>query len=376
MSQSPTAKTSRRTKRGIGLVLAAMGCIGAFWYGLQTDEVRSLADILTVEPKFLQFGTVWEQGEFAWELPIRNQGDHQLEIVRFATSCPCVARIEPASFTILPRQTASVRVAINLVRGSETRTERDTRNFSMRIIPDLRDVRRPHPGWVITGRTREATRFSSRQVVFWNDVVRGQTAHVESIDLTSAVPLKRLAVKLDPSVLTVEVVEIPPQTQREKGREFRLNVTPKNSMPSGPFSEEFVVEPIAESGEKLPSWTVKATGTMVEAIQAFPRMLEFGVVPLGEIRSALISLRSSSGNEFAVEKTKTSTESIRVEKQKTGPSEQTFEITQRAVALGSQSAEVRFLIHDEEKRKISVVIEAHYYATSQQQPTPKTNLDH
>ncbi len=367
--------TRLRFKRLCGLAIAAFACAGAFWYGVHTDEAYPLTQSLTVDQKYLNFGTVWEQAEFAWVLPIQNQGESEIEIVRFASSCPCVTRIEPASFMIPPRNTASVRVTMNLVGGTEKKgQEGDSREFTIRIVPDVRNAERSHRGWAITGKTREATRLSSRQITFWDDIVRGQTAPTRGVDLSSVVSLKRLSIKYDPTLLKVETIQIPPNTEQEKCRAFRVNITPTAVMPSGPFSEDFTIEPVCESGEKLPAWSVKVIGTMVEAIQAFPTILEFGVVPLGEIRKAIIFLRSKAGNEFDVEKTETTTDSVSIEHQTTGPSELAFEIAQKAVALGSQCAEIRFSVRDHEMRTFSVTVKANYYGTAQKYAAPRKML--
>ncbi len=115
-------------------------------------------------------------------------------------------------------------------------------------------------------------------------------------------------------------------------------------------------------------WPIPASGLYKEQ-RPWPKLrlnIQCGAGPLGEIRKAVIFLRSTSGNEFDVENTETTTDSVSVEHQTSGPLELAFAIAQKAVALGSQCGEIRFSICYYEMRRFSVMVKAIYYGIVQQ----------
>ena len=64
----------------------------------------------------LDFGAVWEDAEFDWELPIHNQIGERVYVTDFALSCACL-RIEPRSFELAPGETTSLKLKINLLHA-------------------------------------------------------------------------------------------------------------------------------------------------------------------------------------------------------------------------------------------------------------------
>src|SRR5712691_6122205 len=92
--------------------------IGAYQYTIRSSTAKAIAkpaeqSPLKVAAERLNFGITWEQPEFKWTVPIRNNSDREIEIENFVKSCNC-ASIEPRSLVIPAGETRDVQLTFDL----------------------------------------------------------------------------------------------------------------------------------------------------------------------------------------------------------------------------------------------------------------------
>jgi hypothetical protein len=355
---SPTLNRSR-IKQVVMLLVCAAACLGLFWQGLRYDKGGKGNQWLAVDPQYLNFGTVWEQADFGWTLPIENRTDEDLPITRFAGTCGCIVQIQPPSLTIPRGQTASVSLSLYLLTPDSQATP-EVRDFHMRLTPIIDKPAYNHPGWIVSGKLRKGVRLSSRSILFWKDIVRGQVAAVETVNITSPVFLNTVAAKYDPSALTVRI-----RPSKEKaGYEFFLDVQPGADLPGGQFVQDFQIEPILDSGERLPATRIRAEGVVSEVVQAIPSSLDLGAQPVGTTQKATVVLRSVTGKPFTIEKIEAG-KNLTVMIAKSTQSEQWFEISQPVAGAGPQEAEVRFFAREAQGKLIDLSVQVKCYGTDE-----------
>jgi hypothetical protein len=299
-------------------------------------------------------------------MPIENRSEEDLEIARFTSSCGCIVQIQPSTFRIARGQNAAVRLALFLQTPDSQQSE-DVRNFEMRLTPIIDKPGYNHPGWIVSGKVRKAVRLSSRNILFWKDIIRGQASPVETVKVTSSVLLKNIAAKYDPSALTVHIRRLTVHIRRAEekaSRVFYIEVEPGPDLPAGQFAQEFEIEPILDSGERLPASIIRAAGVICDSVQVTPSFLDLGAQPLGTSKKETVILRSVTNKPFSVEKIDNGKDVI-VTLAHSTHSEHWFELSQHVTGEGAQVGEIRFLVREPEGRSIAVLLKIKYYGTNQ-----------
>src|SRR5262245_11214444 len=129
--------------RGIAFAVLVAACLWAYWLG--SWRPTPVEERLYIDPKYLDFGEVWENPKFEWVLPIENPGDEDVQIVGFASSCRSLI-VQPANGTVPGRGTVSFRLNFDLTSRSgaggcgsagqqHESPSAKQRDYALRIVP-------------------------------------------------------------------------------------------------------------------------------------------------------------------------------------------------------------------------------------------------
>jgi hypothetical protein len=344
----------------VGIVLAAAAGAGAYWVTSAPHRVRPASEKLSVEAEHLNFGETWENREFAWTIPIQNRSREAVEILDFQRTCNCAA-VEPPSLVVPAGETVPVRFVLDLTRRARNATTEGTvRDFQIQVAPILDRNAPLELIWTLRGRVRTALAVESR-VVELGEVVRGQPCSPKTVTVTPKTPVKDVAVRCEPPVLSVSV-----RRPAKDGDRFALDIAPRDGCEEGPITCKIEVRAVTRNGELLPAVTLHAEGIMKEDIQASPPTVTFGAVAVGQREKETIVLRSVSGQGFKVLDIKTPSGDTTVTPLKLKGSDATptnaFEVAQLVSRLGHGAAPVRFLVQPEKGGKpLTVVLPVAYY---------------
>ncbi len=354
--------------RGIALSLLAVACIAAWWLG--SRQPTPIEEGLYVDPKYLDFGEVWENPKFEWVLPIENKGASELAIAGFSSSCTCLA-IQPAALTIPPLSTAEVRLTLDLsyrpqvasaptkppegsgfrapAPGQARPAEQSLREFRLRIAAATR--RATSTAWDIRGRVRSAILVTPRHLTF--DLLEGVRFASQSVDVTAVIPLEDVVARVEPRLADVRV-----ERNRWDKSHFVVEISPQASLPPGPFTFHVYIAP-ARTSEQLPAIPVVVEGSFREDLQVTPSPLLLGARPIGEIVRETIAVRSLSGKPFEVAHVTTPTKDTLVQRLD-GP-DPVFRVEQHISGLGTQTSRVDFAVRTAAGNARSVELKIGYY---------------
>lgn len=239
MATHVPASRSRRTwtKAAPVLVLAA-ACLAAFWSARRRTDSLVANEGLVVPEAALSLGEVWESASFEWALPVHNPTDRELTITGFSTFCNC-ASITPDSSTILPGQTTTFRLKLNLVDEKGVGHPRDV---SILIIPLIAGSHLFQQGWTLTGRVRrvlsaEPSRMSVPPIVCGSDGPRHRLRMHAHAPIHSTRASCALA-----------TVSIQPAAERDG---YLVDLDFHKSLPARYHRSELVVEALDPSAKSL-----------------------------------------------------------------------------------------------------------------------------
>lgn len=291
---------------------------------------------LVISASDIDVGEVWEQEAFRCKLTMQNTTENNVAIDGFRSSCGCVS-IEPSALTIPSKQKAEVLVTLNL----KLRTGQENMDFGVQIAPFLPagNGQQP-PVWTIRGHARRLMKLNPQTITYYEkQLVRGQDYCSQSVLVSPSIELDSLLAKCPAELATVEVAR-----RKENNNSFQINITPRKSLPVGPFRFDVLLEPVRE-GKVLPIMKLPVEGKVLGDIQAFPDSLILGARNVGEIVTETLTLRSVDDIPFDVtrawvDSTDTTVESTTV----AGVSEKVFRIRQHVTKPGKQEFSIRFSV--------------------------------
>jgi hypothetical protein len=331
----------KRTWSGI-VLLAACGV--AFWIGLLKSPQQALMPV--VSETALNFGEVWEDAEFLWELPIHNPGPTDLRIIEFISSCGCVS-VEPATLQIAGGQTRAVRLTLDLRRSADTlmeasvdsnTTEVKAREFSASIGGKLEtaDGRTlPLNVWSIWGRVRPAMRLDSSAIFFVESQIEGQPVPARTVNVRIHEAVKQVYVRSEPELVSTEL-------SAQHGQGYVLTIRPRSDLKTGPWKANVILQ--ASTADKaLRPVVISVEGVVRPDVQALPRSLWLGMCVVGQTLKDTVIVRSVSGKRFELLEVDASSPEITVIPLKVSSQEgNSFQVCYLATKEGYQNATLRF----------------------------------
>lgn len=349
-----------RAARMAAVVLLALACAAAYWVGSITWGGRLVNEGLQVDPARLDFGEVWEDGHFCWTVPLQNPTAKDLEIRAFESSCSCLS-IRPSGLRVPAGGTETIELVLDLTHASREDMDLPVRDFSVMILPYIRDGKALVEGWKLHGRVRSPFKVSPPTVYFWDGVIQGRPSTPKRVTISGHFPLQKLSTKYDPTVLSVRTVRQPDE------RTYELEVVPQPSLSEGRFAAEVLVQAWDNSGVSLPTKSFNVQGVVQGRVVPFPFEIASGPKVLGDEVVQFVNLRSLTGELFELEDVENSSKEISVEVLTKGPRDMhRLRLVQRVGHTGHQSAEVRFRGRLERAGACVVPLQVAYYGIPNQ----------
>ncbi len=329
-----------------GRIVVAAGMVGlfavVFWLAMKSRGIVSEPAAFLIDEKHLWFGEVWEDPAFIWTIPITNPQSQDIEIKRFDKSCACV-QIEPKSLMIPAGQTREVRLSLNLVAESTNETGLPIRDFGVGIAAETLSGKSSSRfiQWTIRGRVKKALMLSEPLVLFPHPQVHGEPFGSQKIVATPQIPILRLEARCQPDVASVRIAKI----GSENDERWEVNVSPlSEKLPVGPFSFDVLLDPISQTEGRLPAVHLPVKGRVVDDIQADLSDVLLGERSIGEKGEGVVTLRSSKGQHFHIERIELPSGTSAQEIKPQLPTRRTFQIVKLISKQGDDRALVRFIV--------------------------------
>lgn len=344
------------------LLLTVVGLLG-FWVGYRRQSTAYGG--LIVKEENLDFGDVWVQEAFGWQLSVYNPTGQDIEVLDLRSSCNC-SSIEPKSFVVPAGGETDIRLVLDLKDPDAEPRRRFLRDFVVEVLPVTKDVPPGPTGWRLHGRVRDAIALIRSPVEFDNAMLRGEPYPTGLIQIETHVPLRTLNAECDRSSALVGVIGESPH-----GRAFELAVTPQQTLPAGRFRFPIQLQAKTLRGETLPPITIHAAGRIVNDIYALPSSIDFGMRAKLELCEETVTFQSRTGVEFMIEQFEATAGDIELEPQTTDfAAYHTVRIVARFDGTGQKST----LIHASTRTRsdksltLSLRISAYLVDASSRQP--------
>ncbi len=370
---SSAAKAGRSWLTWVGrasaLLLLAAACVGAYWLG--SRQPTAIEERLYVDPKYLDFGEVWENPKFEWVLPIENRSNEDVEIAGFSSTCTCLA-IEPRRLTIRPGRTAHVRLTVDLTyrpAKASRRPRKPDEGSGFRTFESADPVRQfqlpvylhDHEGhafaaWELKTRVRCAISVDSRSLSLGHNLVRSRGFPSLYVDVACWHPVEHLRTQCDPPIADSTVHHSTPDKKH-----FVVKITPHHTLKPGPLDFQVTLYPVNRDQSELPGIPLRVLGYVLHEIQAVPAALLAGAREVGEEVEEMITLRSLRDESFEVDHWQTRSPDLSVERVRTGREKHSeFRVTQRVSQLGYREATLVFTIRRADGNTDTVPVTASY----------------
>ncbi len=322
-----------RIKR-LSLFCAVAICLGAaLGWGLRPSFLRPSKRVvqLWIAPDALNMGTIWEDDQFTWTVPIENREPARIEVEQFGSTCNCLS-IEPSSFELEPGERRQLRLRINL-----TSQVKETGQIAVSLWPQLKkEDRKPGealgPEWEIVGQVRPVLKFNRRLCYLGQHSELAQPLPVQTISIELLVPLESLSAECDLAGFTAEVTDL----QDGKAVLQLASLTPRAI---GPFEGTVSLNPVLKGGGQLPVQRLQFEGKIVSDIEAVPPAVQVGGRVLGQAFEEVVQLRSLTGRELVRLRAEPEGDGLTVE-----PLEDNlrFRIQQKVISAGESTNRVHF----------------------------------
>lgn len=362
-----------RLRRVTAISILVLAGLTAYWVAARPKTVGAAQEALHIDPAYLDVGEVWENPRFTWTLLLRNRLDREVAIAKWAAPCRVVA-VEPSSLTIPAQGTAEVCLTLDLTCqpshggcGSHSTPEESgfsdrysadglAREFVLTVVPRLADGPSPE-GWVVRGWVCSAFSLAPRQMHFDQRLVRGRPFESATVRLTPHIPLKTVVASCDPALAVVEVTGPPDRCL--------LKITPKESLPAGPFQFAVTVQAITTQGEQLPGIPLQVEGMVMDDLQVVPASVFFGARPVGENVSETVVLQSIGSKPLELKGIEPTSGDITVEPLTASAAVgKAFRVTQTVSAAGNQKGFVRFTVQRQNGETLVIPVVLTYFGLS------------
>jgi len=111
---------------------------GVGLWTMRTARLYRRGQLLHVQARYLNMGSVWEQDAFPWTFVIENNGDKDIAISRFVTACNCVS-INPKFVHLPPKGSAKVTLTMNLLHSDGPDSMHEVRQYLTDVRPVIAD---------------------------------------------------------------------------------------------------------------------------------------------------------------------------------------------------------------------------------------------
>lgn len=287
----------RRVRRAVPIFVVAIASTGGFGLGILRHKTDGNLGVVARESS-LDFGEVWESGDFKWDLVLENPTSAPVSIESLEASCGCTAPT-PQKLTIEPASSAVVRLRMDLSPRKGRDAKSPLTDFSVAVIPTFRrgDQKLAGKGWAVRGRVHHALAPSVRLIAFGRTdqlVAGAKTAPIE-ITADELCPLESVVASADPPLVATSV------SRESDAQRFRIEVVPIADLAPGPFACSLQLHGATAAGERLPPIVVKIEGVVLAPVVAIPDEVDFGLRSPGELAAATVRLQSLVRKGFELE---------------------------------------------------------------------------
>jgi hypothetical protein len=350
--------TSRR-----GLLLLTFAVVAAATAGTLTARWRSQTPFRTseqqpvslyIDPKYLDFGEVWETDRFQWRVPVHNVGMESVHILAKSRSSSCAQDLDPE--ILLPGQCRELRFEFDLRPVCAAQEHRSLRAVEL-PLPIAIATRTHRQAWVLRGRVRSTLIVPTKLIDLGRAVVTS-APRCREIPIRALAEVRELLVAFDERFVYADFEAI-------DASNWNFRVKPAWGLSVGRYDTAVELKPILTSGEAAPSIRIPVEFELIGDVQPDSPIVALGAHPVGSTVESGVSIRSFSGRSFTFDGWSVvppgDCEVIPIG---SGTSTHQFTIRQRVTQSGDHDCWLTFTGRDADGHPFTLAMAIRYYGLS------------
>lgn len=305
---------------------------------------------LSIEPKTLDVGEIWETKEYVHRLSVRNETGSPIKFSLIA-SCNCTS-ISPRVLTIPASQSEQIELKIDLTHRLPGEMGWARRDFGLQLTPVFEERHISRHGWILHGVIKSRITLNEDFLQFGESQIYGQRPPTRRLVAKVHVPTERLEIRTDEKVVVV-------QMHRISQNEFELDVSPSANLSPGQFRTDLSIDLVTPSHERLDGIILPVAGTVQPEVRLLSACVFLGSHRIGASANAIVVLQTPPGVAAVVDRVESDSEALAAAPTKVDGlnSGRAFLISQKITNRGEHSGNLRFLVRrDSEQLSVSVKV--------------------
>lgn len=233
---------------------------------------------------------MWETDKFEWTIPVTNQSDKSVRIVRWATSCDCLG-VEPASLDLKAGETKPIKVRLDLAAKLDSKSS-VTQRVTVNLSPVLA-TGKLGSSWQVCGVVK-ALLLNAPDLTLAPMSDSVQPPRPKQLQFAFAQPFADLAIESDSPHVTALLPSGDGRTRETVHVELRF----ADSVPVGYHKFSLTLRGRFASPSYVFSKRIDGLLTVVPDLQATPCEVVVSGFKLGAVREECVTFHSVSGRSL------------------------------------------------------------------------------
>lgn len=277
-----------------------------FGYGVAEKPMAPAK--LVPDTRTLDFGEVWGQSNFHWQVKVSNPSPRSIEVKELSTACSCV-ETDPQSFIVPPGGSKIIDVVLDLrdngVRLSADDATGPYSSFSAAIKPIYSNVETtPADIWYVTGKLRHPFDNVPRVWDIGSVSCDSSEQPTAILPVACASGVSLTGIHFEKEWGHATVAKSPSSTTS-------LLFYLRDRSP-GPFEFPLQLRAETSDGNEIPPVSVLVTGRVVGDVEVYPSEVAMGLLRPGQNSENTVFIRSRSGQALYVDQVVCSDDHIEI----------------------------------------------------------------
>ncbi len=249
-----------------------------------------------VDTHDLSLGTVWQQPQVAFSLPVQNKSKSRIVVDNVTTSCNCTD-VEPKNFDLEPGEQIELHGTIDLLK-SLVHTQEVEEPFMVTLTAHVSQPESEIVEWPLHGMVRKVFELEPK-VIHLNgasEVISGVSAPSVTVEITPFTGIQSIKSSCNTELGEVRV------EKADEGDKWRLTFQPNINIPRGPIQGVITLSTQFDNGEAGPDVDVEVVGFSTATVRLSPSQVTLAADPEGV--PAIVNLLSRDNQVWGMQEVK------------------------------------------------------------------------
>ncbi len=312
---------------------------------------------LTVDPRDLDFGEVWETDQFKWAVTVHNATDKPTIASAYSTSCSCIPAT--SSKTIPPNSSEPLDFQIDLRQqcaSAEPQVRRETKIQVTLNSNNESPLNNKLTPITLRGRVKSAIIVPTRSVDFGRFQATADSK-LRVLPIRALTGLHDLTATIDEPSAQIELKPTGAGT-------WDLLIHPFTTTFVGKHTATVSLVPVTLAGEKVPPTKISIAFEVLHDIQPDTIFIPLGDGYCGEVASSVVTISSLSGRPFLQPLCESKDSLIQTKIDKHSESSYAIKISRKITEIGNSTTSITISGNDADGKPFELRVDTQWYGVT------------